>query len=284
MPHSSVSKYFDNNPFIQNYPGIVLVKDHNRNVVYINDYALSIWNKKQEDIIGKRFEDSFYFYLQPEEPRHELKLLEENQKISFVQSIIIKNKYSYWRFQKYSLVVKNKRYIVVLGDEDKDIKKKNEILNRSELYLRTIVDYSESIMIVVDRNGRVKNFLGSERIVNNPTIEFKTLIKEIIDRHALLGIKKNILKVINNGKRYIEYKNVVCEDHEFTFKDIYYPIEGVNSSIEEIGILREDVSLNIEIQEAYSSIVNNTVIGLMIIKDKRIVFSNKNILKKTRNK
>jgi len=281
MPNSSVNKYFDNNPFLLNYPGIVLVKDHNRKVVFINDYALLIWNKKKEDFIGKRFEDVLYFYLQPNEPHYESKLLEKNQKISFIQSILHKGKNGYWRFQKYSTIVKNKKFIIIIGDEDEEIKKKNETLNRSELYLRTIVDYSESIMIVVDRNCRVKNFLGSERIVNNPTIEFKTLIKEIIDRHASLEIKKNIHKVINNGKRYIEYKNVVCENHEFTFKDIYYPIEGINSSIEEIGILREDVSSNIEIQEAYSSIVNNTIIGLMIIKDNKIVFSNKNILEKT---
>jgi PAS domain S-box-containing protein len=216
-----------------------------------------------------------FFSLQPKEVQDESTRLVNGDLISYNQIIISENQYSYWRFRKFLIYINNKKCTIIMGDEDEALKKEKDSIHRSELYLRTIIDYSESIMIILDKKCKIKNFLGSERIVNNPTVEFKTLIKEIISKESSQHLRNNIESVLSDGERLIQTKNVLCEGQEYTFKDIYYPIEGPSGNIEEIGIVREDISVSREIQEAYKAIVNNTTIGLMIIQEDRIVFSNR---------
>lgn len=146
--------------------------------------------------------------------------------------------------------------------------------DQNDKYLRAIVENAESCMAILDSTGKIKSFLGSERIMSKSSIPFRILITEIIDRDKNESIRKKVADVIATKTPFVETKLVSAHDTEFFLKDSYYPVENADGTVTEVGIIREDISESAEIREAYQTLVDNSIMGLLIFQDGRIAFAN----------
>ncbi len=146
--------------------------------------------------------------------------------------------------------------------------------DQNEKYLRAIVENAESCMAILDPKGKVKSFLGSERIMNRSNVPFRILITEIIDKDKNDSIRQKVAEVIATKLPLVDKKMVSSNGAEFFLKDSYYPVENSDGTVTEVGIIREDISESSEIREAYQTLVDNSIMGLLIFQDGRIAFAN----------
>jgi|GEM_PF-6970649 len=152
--------------------------------------------------------------------------------------------------------------------------KSSRLPDENEKYLRAIVENAESCMAILDASGKIKSFLGSERIMNRSNIPFRILITEIIDKDKNDNIRRKVAEVSATKMPLVDKKMVSSHGSEYFLKDSYYPVENADGSVTEVGIIREDISESSEIREQYQSLVDNSIMGLLIFQDDRIVFAN----------
>jgi len=155
-----------------------------------------------------------------------------------------------------------------------ELSKSSRLPDENEKYLRAIVENAESCMAILDATGKIKSFLGSERIMNRSNMPFRILITEIIDKDKNDNIRRKVAEVTATKMPLIDKKMVSSHGSEYFLKDSYYPVENEDGSVTEVGIIREDISESSEIREQYQSLVDNSIMGLLIFQDDRIVFAN----------
>ncbi len=258
---------------LQHYPGLVAVKDSSLKYVYVNDRFLECTRKNKDEIIGRKEYEIFgleYRKLADIERR----IIVDGETYSYTHALSHNGSVSHLRVLKYRIESDGKVYVVILAHNiDAEVKQQSD-LRKNEIYLRTIVDYSDSVMAVLDKQGRIKNFLGSDRIINNPSTAFRILISEIIDTYSSRQIVENIRHVMNSKEELSLKKSLTYKNQEYYLKDNYYPIVNEDGTVSEVGIIRQDISKSREIQEAYTNLVNNSSFGLFIIQEDKIVFVN----------
>lgn len=255
------------------FPGMVSVKNSSLEYIFVNDRYLDFTGLKREEVLGKKEYEIFGIkYINSNSI--EQNILENGETYTNTHRIEYNGKESHLRVLKYRILSDNKFYVVILStDIGREVEEQIE-LKKNEIYLRTIVDYSDSVMAVLDEYGNIKNFLKSDRIINKPSTAFRILISEIIDVNTSKNIIENIKLVLKNRKELNLRKSLSYKGQQFFLKDSYYPIVNDDGSVTEVGIIRQDISKSREIEEAYTNLVNNSSFGLFVIQDNKIVFVN----------
>ncbi len=267
----------ENNPIfsysMKYFPGLLTVKNSDLRYVFVNENFVKFSGFTQPEILGKK-EYELFGVQYCNKNKVEKNILESGEIYKETHKVSYNNQTSYYRVFKYRISTEKENYLVVLSvNIDDEIQKETE-LRKNETYLRTIVDYSDSVMAVLDDKGSIRNFLKSDRIINKPSTAFRILISEIIDTHSSKLIIENVKHVLKTKKELTLKKSLTYKNQQFFLKDNYYPIVNEDGSVTEVGIIRQDISKNREIEEAYTNLVNNSSVGLFIIQDGSIVFVN----------
>lgn len=260
-----------------NFPGLVLVKNGNLEIVYLNDLYQSLSGITKKNITGKK-ESDLYFLYDHEVEDHEFDILINNNNFHVFAHIPYLATKDLWNIKKYVNYINSEKYLIILAEQITEKRSINEQLKKNENYLKAIADYSDAVMAVLDKDCRIKTFFGSEKIMDEEDIGLKILISDIIKSNEREKIQENVTRVLQSGEVFTEQKSTVYKEHSYVFKDSYYPIERYDKRVTEVGIIRRDISKSSEIQGAYETIVNYSVFGLLIVQDDICIFNNSKLV------
>jgi PAS domain S-box-containing protein len=258
---------------LHQYPGFILIKDSKLKIVYISHEFKNYLGIDEKYIIGKK-ENEVFGVSNDGYDTIEKEILATGRVYLNTHFIDYEYQKNHFRVTKFRIEIEQNFFIIVIADKYNDEFQRNLELQKNEIYLRTLVDYSDSVMAVLNKQGSINNFFGSEKLINNPSTAFKILISEIIDQLSLKQIVKNIEYVCKTKSEYSVKKSLTYKGEKFFLKDSYYPILNDQGEVSEVGIIRQDVTYVREIQEAYTNLVNNSSLGLLIIQNDFVAFCN----------
>ncbi|MFC2164373.1 PAS domain S-box protein [Acidobacteriota bacterium] len=177
-------------------------------ILFVNDNLAKLMGYKVKDVLGKETQN---FYYNPEDQKVVIDMLQRDGRLHNQElQIITADGRPAWTLLSIEMTQLGDEQVVISGLYDISKRKKaEEALERERNFISTILDTVSTLIIVLDREGRIERFNNTcEKVTGYSFVELKgkPFWEKLLPPEELQGVKK-VFKELTAGQFPIKYEN-----------------------------------------------------------------------------